>query len=220
MGVIKRPGSRGRTHIGAYTADDDLVKATGEDGQPRLRVYRPERPLVVLGRGSKPGVELDLPACLAGNVPIVRRRGGGCAVVLDPGNVVVSVTLPAEGLGKNKGHFKRISAWLIAGLERAGFPGVRQDGISDLVLNDRKIAGACIYRTTGLLFYTASVLAAPDVSLMTSYLRHPPREPSYRCGRGHESFVSSLLDSAEPEAAEELAETLRGVLSLDDIERV
>ena len=218
MGVMKRPSSR--THIGAYAADDDMVKATGEDGQPRLRVYRPARALVVLGRGSKTGVELDLPACLAAGVPIVRRRGGGCAVVLDPGNVVVSVTLPAEGLGKNKGHFKRISSWVIAGLDRAGFPGVRQDGISDLVLNDRKIAGACIYRTTGLLFYTASILAAPDISLMTSYLKHPPREPSYRCGRSHETFVTSLLDSDDPAAAEELAETLRGVLSFDDMERV
>ena len=124
-------------HIGSYTADDDMVEATKQDRQPRLRIYRPDQALVVLGRGSKPGVELDLPACLNDDVPLVRRRGGGCAVVLDPGNVVVSVTLAVEGLGRNKGHFKRISSSLISGLDRAGFAGARQNGISDLEIDDR-----------------------------------------------------------------------------------
>ena len=211
-------GVRTRTQIGAYTADDDMVKATAEDGTSRLRVYRPERTLVVLGRGSKPGVELDLPACINDGVPLVRRRGGGCSVVLDPGNVIVSVTLHAEGLGRNKGHFKRLSSWVIQGLDRAGFPGIRQNGISDLVQDDRKIAGACIYRSTGLLFYTASILAAPDISRMASYLKHPPREPSYRYGRSHDKFVASLLDSKDLDDAEGLAEKLRGILSLDDME--
>lgn len=209
---------RTRTHIGAYTADDDMVEATRADGRSRLRIYRPEQLLVVLGRGSKPGLELDLPACISDGVPLVRRRGGGCSVVLDPGNVVVSVTLHAEGLGRNKGHFKRLSSWVIAGLSRAGFPGVRQNGISDLVLDDRKIAGACIYRSSGLLFYSASILAAPDISLLESYLKHPPREPPYRRGRTHEKFVTRLLDSSDPADAEGLARTLRQVLVLDDLE--
>ena len=194
-----------------------MVEATKEDGRPRLRVCRPEQTLVVLGRGSKPGVELDLPACLNDGVPLVRRRGGGCSVVLDPGNVIVSLTLPAEGLGRNKGHFKRISSWVIAALDGAGFSGIRQLGISDLVRDDRKIAGACIYRTTGLLFYTASILAAPDVSLMERYLRHPPREPNYRRKRSHEKFVASLLDSVDPAEAEGLAVKMREYLLLKEI---
>lgn len=209
MGVRKR--------IAAYNADDDMVQATGDDGQPRLRIYRPEGTLVVLGRGSKTGVELDLPACVQDGVPVVRRRGGGCAVVLDVGNVVVSVTLPVQGLGGNKGHFKRITAWLIAALADAGYDGIRQNGISDLERDERKVAGACIYRTTEVLFYSASLLAAPDLALLSRYLKHPPREPKYRRGRSHEKFVASLLGSDDPGEAEVLAEQLRQRLRLDQI---
>mgnify|MGYP000753667588 CR=1 FL=1 len=48
--------------------------------------------------------------------------------------------------------------------------GVYRDGISDLVLGDRKVGGACIYRTRGLLFYSASLLVAP---ILGRYLDAP-----------------------------------------------
>ena len=125
-------------------------------------------------------------------MPILRRRGGGCAVLLDPGNVVVSAALAARGIGDNLRHFARLSRWLIDGLDRLGIHGLRQAGISDLAVGQRKVGGACIYRSRGLLFYTASLLVAPDLERMERYLRHPPREPDYRAGRRHRDFVGAL----------------------------
>lgn len=201
--------------ISPYDGDDDLIEALRRDGKPRLRVYQPDQVMVVLGRGSKPETELYLDACNRDRVSVLRRRGGGCAVVLDRGNVIVSVTKEARGIGGNQRHFAELSDWLIAALDHLGFPGIRQDGISDLIINNRKIAGACMVRKKDLLFYSASLLVRADVSLMERYLKHPPREPEYRKGRRHSEFVTNLstaFDSAEPES---LVNSLQMTLRLE-----
>jgi len=182
----------GEPAIGSYDHDEDLIAATAADGATRARAYRHPGTAVVLGRGSKAGRELDLEACLADRVPLLRRRGGGCAVLLDSGNLVVSVALAAGGIGDNLRHFAHLSSWLAAGLEALGIGGVRQAGISDLALDGRKVGGACIYRARGLLFYSATLLVSPDLERMERYLRHPPREPDYRRGRRHRDFVAPL----------------------------
>ena len=158
--------------------------------------------MVVLGRASKPEIELNADACVEDGVPILRRRGGGCAVVIDPGNAIVAVAMPAKGIGGITEHFSRLSAWVIAGLERAGVIGVYHDGISDLVCDDLKIGGACIYRAKDLLLYSATLLVDPDLDLVERYLKHPPREPEYRRGRSHREFMGGigvlLPDDIEP----------------------
>lgn len=178
--------------IGAYDLDDPLIEATAADLRSRHRIYRPDGVRVVLGRGSRPEKELNIEACLEDQVTVLRRHGGGCSVVLDPGNVIVSAVLPVTGFAGNPGHFARLTRWLTDGLEQAGVSGVRQRGISDLALGERKIGGACIYRSRELLFYSVTLLVEPDTGLMERYLAHPPREPDYRRGRPHETFVSSL----------------------------
>lgn len=182
-----------------------------------MRIYRPPGPMVVLGRGSKAEVELDMDACERDQIPVYRRRGGGCAVVLDPGNVIVSVALRIDGIGGNQAHFDRISRWLIRGLDRIGLSGVRQDGISDLVLGDRKVAGASLYRPRGLLHYSVSLLVRPDLELIERYLAHPPREPEYRRGRPHAQFVRALLDASSPLSLEDVVSGLGSALRLDDL---
>jgi lipoate-protein ligase A len=198
--------------IGEYLEDDALCAATRQDRRPRHRVYRPARVEVVLGRGSKPELELELAACLADGVPVTRRRGGGCAVVLDPGDLIVSVALPLAGLGGNLHAFAQISAWLVTALAALGIPDVRREGASDLVRGERKVGGACIHRTRDLLYYATTLLCEPAVPLMERYLRHPPREPDYRRGRRHAEFVGSLLDEPSPGAPARLAAALAAEL--------
>jgi lipoate-protein ligase A len=126
-------------------------------------------------------------------------------VVLDPGNVIVSVALPLPGLGGIKRSFARISDWLIAGLARSGVPGVGQQGVSDLTLGDTKIGGSCIHRSRDLLYYSTTLLVAPDHELMERYLQHPPREPEYRNGRSHRQFTGALARLAGITDADDLA---------------
>ncbi|MFC1639990.1 hypothetical protein ACFL3B_04415, partial [Gemmatimonadota bacterium] len=88
------------TSLQDFDWDDDLINATRRDGQARVRVYRPDQVAVVLGRGSRPDQEVNVDTVQGDGVHLLKRRGGGCAVVLDTGNVVVSCALPLAGLGR------------------------------------------------------------------------------------------------------------------------
>ncbi len=111
---------------------------------------------------------------------------------LDPGSLIVSAAFPAPGIAGIRHLFDSCTRWLIGGLEQTGVPGVTMDGISDLVIKNRKIGGTCFYRSKGFAYYSASILVAVDPDLMAAYLFHPPREPEYRQKRDHADFVTSL----------------------------
>ncbi len=198
----------GDLEIGRYDFDDDLIETVQRQRRSSFKVTAAPVTAVVLGKGSKPNVELNLRNISADGIPVFRREGGGCAVVLDPGNVIVSLALPLSGIKDNQRWFARISEWLIGGLSQTGFKGVRREGISDLVMGDRKIGGACIYRTNEILYYTTTLLVEADISLMERCLKHPPREPRYRRGRTHADFVGNLGG----ETAAGFAESLKGAL--------
>ena len=201
--------------IERYDRDEDLIALTRERGGHHCRIYAfdaPE-PVVVLGRGSRSEIELDLDACLADGVRLLGRRGGGCAVVLDAGNVVASAAYPHPGLGDIHRAMDRGVDWLLGGLVAMGISGVYRAGISDLVRGDRKIAGTCLYRARDLAFFSATLLVDPDLDGVERYLRHPPREPDYRGGRSHRAFMGRLVsDSSDAGAlARALSAQLEGV---------
>jgi lipoate-protein ligase A len=158
----------------------------------RVRVTRPAGPAVVLGRSGDAGTELHLDAVRRDGVPVLRRRGGGCAVLLDPGNLVIAAVLRAPGLAGIHPHFRAMARWIGEALAELGVPRVEQRGISDLALGERKIGGSCIFRAKDLLYYSTTLLVEPDIDRMERYLRHPPREPDYRRGRSHREFVTCL----------------------------
>lgn len=175
-----------------YPGDAEfLAGARGADAAV-ARIYRPAAPAVVLGAAGRPEVELDLAGCRAAGIPVLRRAGGGCAVVVDPGDVIVSVAYHAPGFTGSRAHFEVISRWLLAALGQLGIQDAYVESTSDLVLDDRKFAGACIHRAGGLLHYGACLLVEPDLALMDQCLRHPPRTPAYRRGRSHRDFVRPL----------------------------
>jgi lipoate-protein ligase A len=178
--------------IEKYHFDDDLIAATCLDNQPRFQVYQPSETMVVIGKGSDPDVELNVQVCVADEIPIYHRAGGGCAVVLAPGNIIVSTVMPSKGIVNITQYFHDYSDWLMQGLSQIGITNVYREGLSDLVINDRKVAGACIWNSKDVVYYSASLLVEPQIELMEKYLKHPPREPEYRRGRNHRDFVGEL----------------------------
>jgi lipoate-protein ligase A len=130
-----------------------------------------------------------------------------------PGNVVVSIALPVEGLPGIRTAFDWISGFVIEGLARIGLPGVTCQGISDLALDGRKIAGACIYKDRSLVYYSVTILAGPNLPLLPRYLQHPPREPEYRRSRSHLEFVRALADVDPAWTAPWLAAALDATLA-------
>lgn len=198
--------------IGSYDLDEGLLKATRSRGCIQIQLYRHPETAVVLGRGSKPEIELNFQNIIADLVPVLRRRGGGCSVVLDPGNLIFSVAFPLPGLGGIHDAYDRVTGWLIRGLSDCGIPGVRREGVTDLALNGLKVGGGCIYRKRGLLFYSTTLLFEPDIEKIERYLLHPPREPDYRRGRTHGEFVTSLIKIADSKDIEEFRQRLEDSL--------
>jgi lipoate-protein ligase A len=99
-------------------------------------------------------------------------------------------------------------------LAEIGLPGASQRGVSDLALEDRKIGGACIWRTKGLLHYSTTLLVDPDLDRIVKYLQHPPREPDYRRGRKHRQFLGRIADSLPGADAGTIAHSLQARLQL------
>jgi lipoate-protein ligase A len=199
--------------IDPYERDEDLIAAVRSGAGMQVRVTRPPATMAVLGRSGRAEVELDLSALRSDGVPVLRRRGGGCAVLLDPGNLVIAAVLPVPGLAGIHPHFRAMARWIGEALAELGVRGVEQRGVSDLAIGERKIGGSCIFRAKNLLYYSTTLLVEPDIEGMERYLRHPPREPDYRRGRPHRAFVTALGAPPWKLSVEVLAEPLSERLS-------
>lgn len=198
---------------GPWDLDRDLIEAVQKDGLPRCAVYPHLQTACVIGHGGDPWRETRPEMLAADGVPLQRRRGGGCAVVLDAGNIVCSIVLPWPGIDGVTHAFARLSVVLSRALAAVGLPGVRQAGTSDLALAGRKLAGACIWRTRGLLYYASTLLINPDWDLIDRYLPHPPREPAYRAGRCHREFLTSLYAVGLRQHPESLSLDLQAIIA-------
>ncbi len=218
-GTVRRPpgapdpAGRPDPVAGPWDLDDDLLTAVREDGRPRCAVYPHPTLAAVIGRGGDPWRETRPDILAADTVPLYRRRGGGCAVVLDPGNLVCSLALPLAGVGEITRAFARISREVIDALAAVGVGGVRQSGVSDLTLGGRKLGGSCIWRTRGLVYYSTTLLVDPDLDAIDRYLPHPPREPGYRHGRVHRDFLTSLRAEGHGDRVDGVGRRLKTALT-------
>ncbi|MBD3220026.1 hypothetical protein GF314_02185 [bacterium] len=207
------PAGRPDPVAGPWDLDDALLAAVHEDGRPRGVVYPHPTLAAVIGRGGDPWRETRPDVLAADAVPLYRRRGGGCAVIVDPGNLVCSLVLPLAGVGEITRAFASISREVIHALAAVGVPGVQQSGVSDLTLAGRKLGGSCIWRTRGLVYYSTTLLVDPDLDAIDRYLPHPPREPEYRRGRAHRDFLTSLRAEGHPDRVEDIGQRLMAALA-------
>lgn len=178
--------------VKTYAFDQHLLDRVRHTGKPKIAIYPFAFPAVVAGRGSDLETEIRLSRCARDQMPVFRRKGGGCSVFLDSGTLIVSMILPAKGFAGIQHLFNQCNHSLIQALETAGLSGIYQDGVSDLVLADRKVGGTSLYRSNNLAYYSASLLVSTDLDAMDRYLFHPPREPDYRKHRSHKDFVMRL----------------------------
>src|SRR5438105_12390015 len=125
--------------------DEALLDAAeaGDLADEVLRLWEPAQPLVVVGRSSHVAAEVDLSACEAAQVPVLRRSSGGAAIVSGPGCLMYAVVMRYAGREHlrlvDQAH-RYVLAAIAAGL-RPLVPGVGSVGTSDLVLDNRKVSG-------------------------------------------------------------------------------
>jgi lipoate---protein ligase len=162
--------------------------------KPYIFTYTQNDIEVVHGPSCKPDREIYTERCKRDGVPIIKRRGGGGTVVLLPGTVILVIV----GIREYGQSALQIFEWIHKGLIQyfvsQGICGVAQDGISDLVLENKKILGSSLYlgNRPSLFYYQSSLLVNSDIRLFNRYLKHPPREPEYRRGRDHGDFCTTL----------------------------
>lgn len=174
--------------------DDQILTNCHKDLE--AEIFIPEETLVVLGNANDPEKECHLAHCKEDRVPVLKRYGGGGAVVLHSGCLVVSLGLWVKDYFRNDFYFCQVNKALISSLSafHPDLEGVYQDGISDLCFEGKKIAGTSLFRSRNYLLYQASILFDPKIELIERYLKHPTKEPEYRQKKSHRDFVTGLSD--------------------------
>ncbi len=198
-----------------HRLDEDLLAAVQGGGAPGARVWEPDAVAVVLGRSNRPEEEVDLVACDRDGVPVLRRRGGGGAVVLAPGCLVVSLVRRVARPLAVGDHLREAVELLARALGAAAGVPLTARGTGDLCVGDRKVLGSSAFSGRGVFFYQASLLVDLDLGVLERYLRHPTREPAYRRGRPHREFLTTLRSAGcgrpPGELAQDLSRRLQGV---------
>jgi lipoate-protein ligase A len=176
--------------------DEALLDAAEAGDLPDevLRLWEPTQPLVVVGRSSHVAAEVDLTACRAAGVPVLRRSSGGAAIVSGPGCLMYGVVLRYAGRENlrlvDQAHHHVLA--IIAAALRSLAPSVGKAGNSDLALGSRKVSGNSMRCKRDHFLYHGTLLYSLDLALIERLLRTPPRQPEYRAGRAHSEFVTNL----------------------------
>lgn len=160
-------------------------------------VFEVTRPALVIG-SSQPEATVDEAATAAAGIELVRRRSGGGAVLLDPGDVVwfdavvPATRLRAEGVGDDvPGAMRWFGARLAAAATAVGIdaavhggpmmttrwsPLVCFDGLGpgELVIGDAKVAGVSARRTRSTTRFQCAVPLAWRPQRLVGLLA-PPR---------------------------------------------
>jgi lipoate-protein ligase A len=159
-----------------------------------LRLWEPETFAVVLGASRRIAADVDLDACRAEGVPVVRRSSGGGTVVIGPGALNVTVVLPqsaALGLAAVEAAQRFVLERMAAAVSTLA-PGVELRGSGDLALLGCKCAGSAQRRLKHWFLVHVSILCHLPLERVVRYLREPDRQPAYRAGRRHEEFLRNL----------------------------
>jgi lipoate---protein ligase len=177
--------------------DEALLDWAEQRGGPSgevLRLWESPVPLVVLGRSSRMVAEVDLEACRARGVRVLRRSSGGATIVAGPGCLMYAVVLSLEAQPElraiDRAH-RYVLQKLVAAL-RPLCPGVACAGTSDLVVGDRKFSGNSLRIKQRNLLYHGTILYDFTLPWTADLLKTPARQPTYRAGRDHLAFLTNL----------------------------
>lgn len=179
---------------GIARKNDGIFLYGAQFAKPFVFAYEQSNVEVVCGPSCKPEREVKLDRCIADNIPVLERRGGGGTVVLSPGVVVTVVVGERKASESALDIFDRIHENMIIVLQEAGIRKIQKMGISDLAIDGKKILGSSLYMGSNpkYYYYQSSIMVTSDLMLLERYLEHPPREPDYRAGRSHLDFCTTI----------------------------
>ncbi|MDD5634300.1 MAG: lipoate--protein ligase family protein [Candidatus Omnitrophica bacterium] len=177
-------------------AMDEFLLMEAERGElgETFRVWESKEYFVVLGRAEKAEENCLMENCSRGGIKVLRRISGGGTILQGPGCLNYSAVLAYEKNEKFKNIITSYECILggISELLRGSGYDVKFLPISDLAINNRKISGNAQARKRKYFLHHGTFLYDFDIDRISNYLKHPPKEPAYRKGRGHAEFISNI----------------------------
>lgn len=176
------------------TEEAVLAAVDASESPATLLLWEWLSPVVVVGRSNQIDREVNVDACQRDGVPILRRCSGGGTVVLGHGCLCYALVLPVSPPHRALGISavtRAIMQETASGFVAAGF-NVRVDGISDLVVGNRKFSGNSQRWQKNALLHHGTILYDFDLAQIDRYLQFPSRQPDYRADRHHHEFVTNL----------------------------
>jgi lipoate-protein ligase A len=182
----------------------DFFEERGGDGV--LRFWEPETYFVVVGYGNHVEKEVNVTACEAEEIPILRRCSGGGTVLQGPGCLNYSLVLKIDEDGPvasitaaNRFIMERNRTAIERECRMQNVEcGIEVRGHTDLALDTGlKFSGNAQRRKKHFLLFHGTFLLNFDISLIDKFLRMPSKEPDYRKGRSHKNFLTNLNLSAD-----------------------
>jgi lipoate-protein ligase A len=171
----------------------DLCEA--ESGEEILRVWMPEELFVVVGYTNEAAREVDLAACAAAGIPLLRRTTGGGTVVQGPGCLNYALIM-RRGMDPALATITGTSRFILGRLAAALTPLLGREvatrGHTDLVLGENKFAGNAQRRRGNSILFHGTVLLDFDIGVIERLLPIPSVQPGYRHGRSHADFLTNL----------------------------
>lgn len=181
--------------------DEALLDEAEAASEPRetLRLWEAPSVLVVVGRNSRLAEEVNLDACRAAGIPVLRRASGGSAIVAAPGCLMYAVVLSYA----KRPHLRMLDQAhdFVLGTTLAALGPLSAElahcGTSDLALGAAKVSGNSLRCRRHGFVYHGTLLYDFPIALADRLLKLPPREPDYRRGRVNRSFLTNLPASGE-----------------------
>lgn len=171
-----------------------LLEADAGELEETIRTWQFDRQVVVLGRSSKVGYEVDRDYCDKNSIAIMRRCSGGASVVGGPGCLMYSVVISLQinpALRKIDAAHQYVMQRVLTAVQQQ-VPESSLQGICDLTFDNRKFSGNSLRISRSHLLYHGTILFDADLELLARCLCNAPRQPDYRQGRGHSDFVSNV----------------------------
>jgi lipoate---protein ligase len=186
---------------------DEALLASSEAGEISggvLRIWEPSEYFVVLGRSSDPTVEVNLAACRARGVPVLRRASGGGTILAGPGCLMYAVVMSFDAHPELKSITRahQFALGRIAESLATLVPNVIHAGASDLAFpgpleSPVKFSGNAVRMKRTHFLYHGTLLYNFDLDRVSELLAEATREPSYRSQRTHAEFIANLPLSRE-----------------------
>ena len=198
--------------------DEALLDAaeSGAGGEV-LRFWESPQPFVVVGYANKVATEVNVAACEARGIPILRRCSGGGTVVQGPGclNYALVLRIAEDGptrsisaanefiMERNRAAIESALCFPSSALRPPSSAlcppssALRIQGHTDLTLDGLKFSGNAQRRRRQFLLYHGTLLLDFDLALVGELLHMPTLQPDYRHHRSHERFLTQLRVSRD-----------------------